>query len=482
MEGYLIRELIEATSGKIIQGDLKSLINQISIDSRTLLPGDLFFALIGPNFDGHNFVLDALNKGASGVIICRNFDDIVKKKLTDKNKIIIEVKDTLTALQDWAKYCKNKYKTYNICITGSNGKTTTKEITDSILSLKYSLLKTSGNFNNEIGIPLTLFQLKNIHKMLLVEMGMRGLGEIKNLTNLVPPNLAVITNIGDAHIGLLGSKKNIFKAKSELLEALDKDGIAVLNRDDPYFFKMQEIAKDKRIFTFGIEKESDIMASNIKIIKDEGMKFNLKLGDSEKKEIFFPLLGIHNLYNALAASAASFALEVEPDLIERGLTTFKPLKMHMYLNTFHNDIKILNDSYNASPLSVKRALATLTEIADNNRKIAVLGDMLELGEKTDFYHKKIGENIVKLSIDILITFGKGGKIIAQSALKKGMKSSCVFSFKKSEKKILFRNLINIIKPKDFILLKGSREMKMEEVLRYLKEKDKKGFFEGEMND
>jgi len=466
LENCKIRELIKATSGKIIQGDQDCLISGISIDSRTLIPGDLFFAIIGPSFNGHDFIIEAFNKGAVGAVVCKNVGSLLQSEEIDKNKVIVEVKDTLSALQDWSKHYKDKFKTFNICVTGSNGKTTTKEIIAHIVSQEFPLLKTSGNYNNEIGIPLTLLQLNKSHKLLVVEMGMRSLGEIKTLTNFIPPDLAVITNIGEAHIGLLGSKDNIFKAKSELLQSLDKDGKAILNRDDPYFFKMLEIVKGKKAYTFGIENKSDIMARNIRMVSDKGMRFTLEVQSGKSREIYFPLLGRHNIYNAIAASAVAFALGIELDLIERGLSSFKQLDLHMQLSNFYNDIKILNDSYNASPLSVKSALETLAEAARNNRKIAILGDMLELGEKTDFYHREIGKEVAKLSIDTLITVGQGGKIIAQSSKEEGMAEERVFSFEKNEKVNLAKKLLNLIKPGNFVLLKGSREMKMEEILEF----------------
>ena len=473
MENCKIRELIKAVSGKIIQGDQDCLVSNISIDSRTLIPGDLFFAIIGPNFDGHDFIIEAFKRGAVGAVVCKGASTLLQNEQIDKDKIIIEVKDTLSALQDWSKHYKDKFKTFNICVTGSNGKTTTKEIIAHVLSQEFPLLKTSGNYNNEIGIPLTLLQLNKSHKMLVAEMGMRGLGEIKALTNFIPPDLAVITNIGEAHIGLLGSKDNIFKAKSELLQSLDKDGKAIINRDDPYYFKMLDIVKDKKVYTFGIENRSDIMARNIRMVSDKGMRFSLEAQNSKSREIYLPLLGKYNVYNALVAVAVAFALGIEFDLIERGLSSFKPLDLHMQLSNFHNDIKILNDSYNASPLSVKNALETLAEAAQNNGKIAILGDMLELGEKTDFYHREIGKEVVKLSIDVLITVGQGGKIIAQSSKKEGMAEERVFSFEKNEKINLAKKLLNLIKPGNFVLLKGSREMRMEEILEFWQKEHQK---------
>jgi len=473
LENCKIRELIKAVSGKIIQGDQDCLISRISIDSRTLIPGDLFFAIIGSNFDGHDFIIEAFRKGAVGAVVFKDASTLLQNGQIDKNKIIIEVKNTLFALQDWSRHYKNKFNTVNICVTGSNGKTTTKEIIAHILSQKFPLLKTSGNYNNEIGIPLTLLQLNKSHKLLVAEMGMRGLGEINALTNFITPDLAVVTNIGEAHIGLLGSKDNIFKAKSELLQSLEKDGIAIINRDDPYFSKTLEIVKNKKVYTFGVENMSDIMACNVRLVSNKGMRFTLVIQNDIRKEIYFPLLGRYNIYNALAATAVAFALGTELDLIERGLSSFKQLDLHMQLSNFYQGIKILNDSYNASPLSVKSALETLIEVAQNNRKIAILGDMLELGEKSDFYHQEIGEKVAKLSIDILITVGSGGKIIAQSSKEKGMTEERVFSFEKNEKINLAKKLLSLTKPGDFILLKGSREMKMEEILEFWRREYKK---------
>ena len=473
MENCKIRELIKAVSGKVIQGDQDCLISRISIDSRTLIPGDLFFAIVGSNFDGHDFIIEAFGKGAVGAVVCKDASTLQQNEQIDKNKIIIEVKNTIFALQDWSKNYKDKFNTVNICVTGSNGKTTTKEIIAHILSQKFPLLKTSGNYNNEIGIPLTLLQLNKSHKLLVAEMGMRGLGEINALTNFITPDLAVVTNIGEAHIGLLGSKDNIFKAKSELLQSLEKDGIAIINRDDPYFSKTLEIVKNKKVYTFGVENMSDIMACNVRLVSNKGIRFTLVIQNGIRKEIYFPLLGRYNIYNALAATAVAFALGTELDLIERGLSSFKQLDLHMQLSNFYQGIKILNDSYNASPLSVKSALETLIEVAQNNRKIAILGDMLELGEKSDFYHQEIGEKVAKLSIDILITVGSGGKIIAQSSKEKGMTEERVFSFEKNEKINLAKKLLSLTKPGDFILLKGSREMKMEEILEFWRREYKK---------
>lgn len=472
MNDFRIKNLIKAVSGRVIQGNTDLAVNGISIDSRTLEPGDLFFALKGLNFDGHRFVSDALNKGASGIVVSDKIDSFVKDNRVYKNKLIIEVENTLRALHDWAKHIKKKYKTYNICITGSTGKTTTKELAASILSLKGPLLKTEGNYNNEIGIPLTLFKLKDYHEMLIAEMGMRGLGEIKELTDMITPDLAIITNVGLSHIGLLGSKENIFKAKSELILSLKKDGVAVLNRDDAYYDKMINLVKNKKNITFGINEGGDASASDIEIINGKKMNFNLKVGNQQAKITSFPLLGIHNVYNVLAASAAAFALGVDIEMMVRGLKSFKSLSMRMQPIEFGDDNYLLNDSYNASPSSLKNALSTFSKISRGKRKIAILGDMLELGKMTEFYHRQIGADIVNLKIDILFTLGKKGKLIAQSAMDHGMPRDCVFSFEK-DKELLSEKILSQIKPMDILLLKGSRGMEMEEIQKYITKRYKK---------
>lgn len=469
MLGYKIEEIAGVISGRVIQGDPELIVNNISIDSRTLQSGDLFIALPGLNFDGHNFVWEALEKGAKGAVIRKDKKNYIIHNQKLKDKVLVEVEDTLIALQVWSKHYKNAFNTLNICITGSNGKSTTKELIAHLLGQKIPLLKTAGSYNNEIGIPLTLLQLNHSYRLLVVEMGMRGRGEIKMLTDLVAPHLAIITNIGEAHIGLLGSRENIFKAKSELLYSLGSSGIAFLNGDDSYYARMKEIVKDKEIVSFGLNCPSDFMADDIQLVEEDGISFSLKIKGKKSKKMFLPLLGRHNLYNALAAIAVSYHLNLDWELMEKGLASFKPLDMHLQLIQLPNKIKILNDAYNANPLSMKKALETLVEIGKNKRKIVVLGDMLELGKKNYFYHQQIGKEIVKFPIDILCTIGEGGRIIAQSAKKEGMPEKRVFSYQKNNKKYLAKRLRNIFQSGDLILLKGSRDMHMEEILKLWQE-------------
>ena len=464
---FKVSDLNRVISGKLKQGTLNTQVHSISIDSRTLRPGDLFFALKGPHYDAHQFVLEAMDKGAIGIVVCKHSNTSGFIKGSNRKKIVIEVEDTLKALTDWAKFLISKLKTYNICITGSSGKTTTKELVSSILSLKYNLLKSTGNYNNEIGIPLTLFNLKDYHEILIVEMGMRGLGVIRYLTEIVKPDLAVITNIGDSHIGLLGSSENICKAKSEILTALNAKGIAVLNRDDSFFPKLRKLVDDKKVITFGIHNDCDIQASNIQFNGIKGMKFRLNINQKDIEELTIPFLGVHNVYNSLAAVAVSYALGVDSHLIIKGLTNFENIKMHMQLIQFFDGIKILDDTYNANPSSVETALFSFQQISNKHRKILVLGDMLELGKMSDYFHRKIGKKIAHSSFNYLFTLGEGGRIIAQSALESGMKDAFVFSFPKEDIENLSQKISDILKPNDFILIKGSRDMKMEKINSFL---------------
>lgn len=473
---YKIEEIVRFISGRVIQGNPKIIVNNISIDSRTLQPGDLFIALPGLNFDGHDFVWKAFKKGAKGAVIRKDRKNYILNSCRWKDKVLVEVEDTLLALREWSKHYKKAFSTLNICITGSNGKSTTKELIAHLLGQKFSLLKTMGSYNNEIGIPLTLLQLDHSHQILVIEMGMRGLGEITMLTDMVSPDLAIITNIGEAHIGLLGSRENIFKAKSELLYSLNSKGVAFLNGDDPYYTRMKEIVKGKEVISFGLDDQSDFMAENIQLMGEAGISFYLKVKGKKFKKMFLPLLGKHNLYNALAAIAVAYYLNLDLELIEKGLASFPSLAMHLQLIQLPNQVKILNDTYNANPLSTKKALETLVEIGKNNRKIVVLGDMLELGKKNCFYHQQIGKKIAKFPIDILCTIGEGGKIIAQTAKREGLSPKRIFSYQKNRKRCLAKRLIYLFQPGDLVLLKGSRDMHLEDILE-LWQKDFQGYIE-----
>lgn len=455
-----VSELLKVTGGKLKQGSRLKKIKKISTDTRTLQRGDLFIALKGEKFDGHNFVKEAFKKGASGVVIQGKYQ-IPKPKCqikTQKKKIVIIVDDTLKALQQIAKYHRRKFNLPVIAIAGSTGKTTAKEILSSLLREKFLVLKTPENYNNEIGIPLTLLNLEKDHQVVILEMAMRAKGEIRLLTEIAEPNLGLITNIGQSHRGRLGSIADIAQAKGELLKSMSKEDLVVLNKDDPWLRRISKKTKAKVIF-YGIKNEAEVMAGQIQNLKEAGWKFNLKARGYPTSSLSLPLLGEHNIYNALAALSIALSLGLNLSLIKKALSnlTAVPARLEMLKE---KGVIVINDTYNSSPASLKSALLVLKEQIKGRRKIAVLGDMCELGEEAVRDHQEIGRVIAHLSLDLLLLVGDLAKFIAQGAkLNKKME---IFLFQNNKQVI--SKLRDIVCPGDAILVKGSRVTKMEEVV------------------
>lgn len=427
------KELLRATGGKLIRGDINKTHKNISINSRTLSPGDVFIAIKGWKFDGHDFIREAIKNGASCIIISRS--QILDPRpclpagRSQHGINIIYVKDTLKALQNIAAYHRNKFNIPIIGITGSSGKTTTKDMLASILSQELKTLKNEQNFNNEVGVPLTLLKLNKSHQVAVIEMAMQGLGELKLLAKIVKPSIVIITNIGEAHLGHLKTKRNIAKAKSEISTYLKKKDMAILPADDRHLnFLRKKIPNGAQISLFG---EKDI----------EKYKSILK---------YIPLPGQHNVLNALAAIAAAKALRIKDSSIIKGLEKFKPSSKRMDIIKTKNKITIINDTYNANPSSMKAALSTLAAYP-GGRKIAVLGDMLELGQKSKFFHNAIGNYAKEMGIDVLISVGK---------LSRDIKAD--FHYKTTAQAA--KKLMAIAKPGDTMLVKGSRGMHMEKIV------------------
>lgn len=408
-------EVEEITKGKVVNRKKSSKIKTISIDSRTTQPGDLFIPIKGPNFDGSNFIPEALEKGAA----------------------VLEVKDGLKALQDLAAYHRSKFRIPIIGVTGSVGKTTTKDMIAAILSQKMTTLKNEENYNNEIGVPLTLLQLKKKHKVAVIEMAMQGLGEIELLASIVRPTISVVTNIGEAHLEYLKSKKNIVKAKSEIFSFQQKKDLAVINADDEFFEHLKSKVKCQRsnIVTFGILEKA-------------------KVSPKDLENINLPIPGEHNIYNALAAIAVSKILKVKKSSIKNGLEAFRPSSKRWDVINRPDGVKIINDTYNANPQSMTAALKVLAWLS--GRKIAVLGDMFELGGRTKAAHQRIGKLSRKLGIDILISVGK---------LSRDMKAN--FHYQSITPSI--KKLKSIIHPGDRILVKASRGMHLEDIVEAIRQ-------------
>ncbi|QUH26773.1 UDP-N-acetylmuramoyl-tripeptide--D-alanyl-D-alanine ligase [Serpentinicella alkaliphila] len=463
----MIKQALEivakACGGKIVQKGLIDGVFGVSTDSRTTKNGDLFIPLIGENFDGHNYIETAIEKGASAVLFQgSNFS--INKNTNDKVSFI-EVDNTLEALQNLSKYYRNLFTIPFIGITGSTGKTTTKDMVSHVLSYKYNTLKNIGNLNNQIGLPLTIFNLEENHEACVVEMGMSGLGEISDLAEIARPEIAIITNIGLSHIEHLGSQENIFKAKMEISNFLNEDNFLLLNGDDKFLKKAKESEHTFNKVSIGLSEDNDLYAENIKDLKDKGYVFDVKINN---KLYTFNLdqPGLHNVYNALFAIWVGTHFNMTPEEIDESFRQFKPSKMRLEIVKL-KDFTLINDAYNASPDSMTAALKVLSNM-DGNKKIAILGNMFEMGEHSEYGHRLVGEAAVTNNIDYLITVGNFAEWIAEEALDKGMLHNNVYKAQNNEEAL--KTVLQIVSKGDIVLLKGSRGMKMDEIATEIQER------------
>lgn len=430
-------------------------INSISIDTRTINKNDCFIGVKGEKFDGYLFYKDAFDKGASICILDNyNITDEDIKYLKDNNKSIILVENSVIALGELAKYVRDNFKYPVIAVTGSSGKTSTKDIIYSVLKQKYSAHKTLGNKNNFTGLPLSLLSINKDTNMLILEMGMNHLGEISYLTNVVKPDVAVITNVGTAHIGNLGSRKNILKAKLEILEGLKQNGIVIINNDNDLLHEWYLENKNKyNIITIGIDNDGDYQAKNIKECENSS---NFVCSNEEYS---INVGGKHFIYNSLVAIAVGNVFEVPIEKIKKGLIEFELSDNRMNVIK-RNNITIIDDSYNANYDSMQYAVKYLGSL--NNRKIAILGDMKELGCYSIKLHKEIGKLIYNQKIDILITVGNDSKYINEKVIKLGFNKDNSYHFDNNKDAII---LVNKIKNKnDNILVKASNSMNFKEIV------------------
>lgn len=461
-----IKDILKCTDGNLIIGDQEKKCENFSKDTRSINKDDTYIGIRGEKFDGSMFWKDAFKRGASTVIIGKieiSQEEIEKYQKLGKN--IIQVKDTRLALIAMATLKREMYGDNLIVIgvTGSVGKTSTKDIIANVLSQKYKTLKTEGNNNNDIGLPLTILRLKD-HEAAVIEMGMNHFGEISLLTKIAKPTISVITNIGTAHIGNLGSRENILKAKLEILEGMNEEKIVINNDNDLLNKWNEEKCKKIEIHTFGINNNSECMADNI-IYKENKSEFSCKLGnDSFNVEV--PVKGEHFILNALCASMIGRLCNLSNEEINKGIKSFSLTKKRMEILELKDDITLINDSYNASFESMK---ASLEYLASCNfvRKIAVLGDMFELGDFSEELHRKVGTEVAKNNIDVLITIGENAEYIADEAKNNGMNSENIYTFDKKDKLICF--LQDFISKDDTILFKASNGMRLFDVVEKLKQ-------------
>lgn len=452
MKQIKIEDILKATNGKLIIGDKNLICENFSKDTRNIQKGDIYIGIKGETFDGSAFWKQALENGASTVIV-ENIDFSQENLVQFQGKNIIEVENTLEALYAIARYKRSLYDIPVIAITGSVGKTSTKDIVANVVSQKYRTLKTIGNNNNNIGLPFTILKLKDEEAMVL-EMGMNHFGEISLLTSIAKPTICVITNIGTSHIGNLGSRENILKAKLEILEG-SKNPKIIINNDNDLLHNWYEDNKNKmNIKTYGIKEPSDLNAKEI-ILEKEKSTFSCSLLE-EKLEINVPVGGEHFVLNSLCAATVGNVLGIKSQEIKKGIESFELTKKRMDITDLPSGIRIINDAYNASLESMKASLAYLAEFKEN-RKIAVLGDMFELGEYAKKLHEDVGKEVYNRKIDLLICHGKEANNIANKAKQEGMNEKQVYYLENKDDIIAL--LKQICKEGDIILFKASNGMK-----------------------
>lgn len=458
MEPVTLREIMEAVNGVPLGEpfDLDTYVEYVDTDSRSVHPGGLFLPLEGERFDAHSFINSALENGAAGCFTARERDSYLP------GKFYIKVRSTQKALRDLARWYKRRFRIPFIAVTGSVGKTTTKDMIAAVLGEKFRVLKTEGNFNNAVGLPLTLLRLNREHEICVVEMGMDHAGEIDYLSEIVEPDVAVITNIGDAHIENLGSRENILKAKCEVFGHLNPHGTAVLNGDDPLLRTLAGTLPCKTLF-FGAGQGLDYTAYGMDSSGLGHITCTVRTPRCQC-ELDIPALGAHMIYPALAAAAVGELFGLTGDEITRGVGGFLPTKMRMNILRRGNDIVVLNDAYNANPQSMRAAAAVLGGTKDR-RRVAVLGDMLELGTGSEVFHRAVGDYFAQAGTDCLIAVGEQAKFIADGAREGGVERVCWFPTKEKALGELDKEL----RPGATILVKASRAMQFEYFVDYIVE-------------
>ncbi len=448
MEPISIKEIICATGGTLLCGNEDIIIENVTTDSRKSGENMLFIPLEGETFDGHEFISASFDAGA----VCALAHKDIKISC---DKALIRVKDTKKALADLARFYLEKHRIPVVALTGSVGKTTTKDMVASVLSQKYNVLKTQGNFNNDIGLPLTVFNLEKGHDIAVLEMGMNHFGEIHHLASIAKPDKAIITNIGMSHIENLGSREGILEAKLEITDFFDKENMLFINCDDDMLLKAECKSKCE---TFGIDNENaNYRAINI-VLNEDSCEFDVAYED-KNTHIRVNLPGKHNIYNALCAFSVAKSFNICDDMIAEGIASFSPSKMRMDIRKI-GGITVINDCYNASPTSMEAALSVLCNI-EAKRHIAILGDMLEMGSFAPDAHKGVGKKAANIGVDIILSVGKEAQNIIKGATDERMSEKNALHFENNEK--LISELGNFLCEGDAVLIKASRGMKFEQI-------------------
>lgn len=458
------KDCLDIIGGKLLQGSAAKVFRGVSINSRTIEEGELFVCIQGENFNGHNFLGEAINKGTAGIILSNPghlSEDMVSK---GNSPFVIQSQNTLRALQDLASYQRTRFPFQVVAVTGTNGKSTTKEMIASIIETKYKTLKTQGNLNNHIGLPLTLLARKPDHEVGVLEMGMSAAGEIERLAEIAKPDIGVITNISAGHLEQLKTVKDVQAAKGELFNSLNKEGTAIVNADDPLVLELAKSLRAVKI-TYGIEQSADVQASNIQNKGSRGFTFTAKIFN-QTIPVNLSQIGYCNIYNALAALAAGHSLGISGKDMSRGLEKFQQIPQRN--EQIHCEgVTLINDAYNANPQSMREALKTLSEFNTQGKRFLIIGDMLELGPLSESAHHELGQEITLSNVDHLVTVGPLASLVAESAKKNSRHPLKTGEFNTHAEAVSY--LLRNVKKGDCLLIKGSRGAKMENVIQeYLK--------------
>lgn len=453
-----IQTVLTATGGRLIHRGSDQEFTGLSIDSRTLESGELFLCLTGERFNGHDFISDAVRKEAAGLIVS-SLDRLPDMKEAE-GPFVVQVEDTLLGLQSLAHYFRKHFSLKVVGITGTNGKSTTKEMIASIANTQFNTLKSHGNFNNHIGLPLNLLRLNEQHEVAILEMGMSAKGEIARLAQIAEPDIGLITNISEAHMVHLPTVRDVQSAKGELFSALDESSCAVVNADDPLVLELANNLRSKKI-TFGVDNEADVRGQDIRPGAGFGYQFSL-VTSSGTHSVNLPFPGRYNVLNAVAAAATGFALGLAPEQIVKGLETSELLGQRVQVRKVKG-MTLLDDTYNANPRSMLEAIKTLSSLNSTGKRFLVIGDMFELGKNETTAHQLLGKQVAEGSIDFLVGVGDLIGLTVESAIAAGQPKEQSVLFKTHEEAARF--LQDNAQSGDVLLFKGSRGAQMERVLK-----------------
>lgn len=452
---FSVADMAHVVQGQLVGGEPEAPVRTVTHDSREVTPGALFVAIRGQKSDGHSFVDKALSRGAVAALV-----EEIPPGIGPERGALCLVDNTVTSLGLLGRHYRRRFPVQVWGITGSLGKTTTKEMVASILGPRFRLLKSPGNLNTEVGLPLALFGLTPEHQLAVLEMGARKPGDIEWLCYLAEPHGALITNVAESHVGVFGDVDRVARAKSELVQAAQ--GPVCLNADDPRVRAMERLAAG-RVIMYGSSSESEVTATDVRMDTFMRPTFTLRLA-GEAVSVSLPLHGAHQVMNATAAASVAHALEMDVEDIVAGLESVEPVSMRMAVHRIR-DLMILDDSYNASPTSAQAALDILKRLPAD-RRVAILADMLELGDMGPEAHLKLGEAVAACGLNLLITVGDMAGLIYQGALEAGLASERALHYRTVEG--LLKDLSALIAPDSTVLVKGSRGMRMERIVEALK--------------